>query len=129
MRQSVFLATATLVCALGVNAQQRNIDTQKSTLTIHVGKTGVFSGLGHEHVVSAPKCRRRCWGRKCSIAAPNAITGRGTASPASNAPFILDATNPDATYNLVYYVLDANTALLFDQDKGFQLTGILARQF
>lgn len=64
-----------------------------------------------------------------SIAAPNATTGRGTASPASNAPFILDATNPDATYNLVYYTLDANTALLFDQDKGFQLTGILARQF
>jgi len=30
-------------------AQQHNIDTQKSTLTIHVGKTGVFSGLGREH--------------------------------------------------------------------------------
>jgi hypothetical protein len=64
-----------------------------------------------------------------SIATPNATTGRGTASPASNAPFILDATNPDATYNLVYYMLDVNTALLFDQDKSFQLTGILARQF
>ena len=64
-----------------------------------------------------------------SIAAPNATTGRGTASPASNAPFILDATNPDAKYSLVYYMLDANTALLFDQDKTFQLTGILARQF
>ena len=39
---------------LGVSAQQHNIDTQKSTLTIHVGKTGVFSGLGHEHEVRAP---------------------------------------------------------------------------
>ena len=31
-----------------------NVDTQKSTLTIHVGKTGAFSGLGHEHEVRAP---------------------------------------------------------------------------
>jgi hypothetical protein len=53
MRQTVFLTTVGLVCVLGVSAQQHNIDTQKSTLTIHVGKTGVFSGLGHEHVVSA----------------------------------------------------------------------------
>jgi hypothetical protein len=42
------------VCVLGVSAQQHNIDTQKSTLVIHVGKTGVFSGLGHEHEVRAP---------------------------------------------------------------------------
>jgi len=54
MRRTVFLVAATLVCALGMSAQQHNIDTQKSTLTIHVGKTGVFSGLGHEHEVRAP---------------------------------------------------------------------------
>jgi hypothetical protein len=39
---------------IGASAQQHNIDTQKSTLTIHVGKTGAFSGLGHEHEVRAP---------------------------------------------------------------------------
>jgi polyisoprenoid-binding protein YceI len=54
MRRIVFLAAASLVCVLDVSAQQRNIDTQKSTLTIHVGKTGAFSGLGHEHEVRAP---------------------------------------------------------------------------
>ncbi len=54
MRLTVFLAAAGLVFVMGVSAQQRNIDTQKSTLTIHVGKTGLFSGLGHEHEVSAP---------------------------------------------------------------------------
>jgi hypothetical protein len=53
MRRTVFLAAGGLVCVLGVNAQQHKIDTQKSTLTIHVGKTGVFSGLGHEHEVRA----------------------------------------------------------------------------
>jgi len=54
MRRAVFLGAASLMCVLSVNAQQHNIDTQKSTLTIHVGKTGVFSGLGHEHEVRAP---------------------------------------------------------------------------
>jgi hypothetical protein len=54
MRRTVFLAATSLVCILGVCAQQHNIDAQKSTLTIHVGKTGAFSGLGHEHEVRAP---------------------------------------------------------------------------
>jgi polyisoprenoid-binding protein YceI len=54
MRRSVLLATVSLVCVVGTSAQQHNVDPQKSTLTIHVGKTGVFSGLGHEHEVSAP---------------------------------------------------------------------------
>jgi hypothetical protein len=43
-----------LTCALGVSTQQHNIDTQKSTSTIHVGKTGAFSALAHEHEVRAP---------------------------------------------------------------------------
>jgi polyisoprenoid-binding protein YceI len=52
--RTVFLAAASFVCMQGVSAQQHNIDTQKSTLTVHVGKTGVFSALGHEHEVRAP---------------------------------------------------------------------------
>jgi hypothetical protein len=43
-----------MICTGDVNAQQHEIDTQKSTLTIHVGKTGALSGLGHEHEVRAP---------------------------------------------------------------------------
>ena len=54
MRRILFVAAATLLCALGLSAQKRNIDTQKSTMTIHVGKTGALSGLGHEHEVRAP---------------------------------------------------------------------------
>jgi polyisoprenoid-binding protein YceI len=54
MRRAVFLVAMNLMCVLGVSAQQHNIDTEKSTLTIHVGKTGAFSGLGHEHEVRAP---------------------------------------------------------------------------
>src|ERR1700719_5427526 len=53
-RKVVFLMCATLLCALSLNAQQHNVDTQKSTLTIHVGKAGAFSALGHEHQISAP---------------------------------------------------------------------------
>jgi len=54
MRRTLFGAAMSLMCALGMSAQQHTIDTQKSTLTIHVGKTGIFSGLGHEHEVRAP---------------------------------------------------------------------------
>lgn len=54
MRQTVFLAAMSLMCVLSLSAQQHNIDTQKSALMIHVGKTGAFSGLGHEHEVRAP---------------------------------------------------------------------------
>jgi polyisoprenoid-binding protein YceI len=54
MKQTMFLAAASLMCALSGSAQQHNIDAQKSTLTIHVGKTGAFSGFGHEHEVRAP---------------------------------------------------------------------------
>jgi polyisoprenoid-binding protein YceI len=54
VRQILIVAVASLVCVLGVGAQQRYVDTQKSTLMIHIGKTGVFSGLGHEHEVRAP---------------------------------------------------------------------------
>ena len=54
MRRIVFVVAASLVCALNVTAQQHRVDTQRSTLTIHVGKSGMFSGLGHEHEVRAP---------------------------------------------------------------------------
>jgi len=51
--RTLLLAAAIFVGGLGVSAQQHNIDTQKSTLTIHVGKAGAFSALGHEHEVHA----------------------------------------------------------------------------
>ena len=54
MRSILIVAAVSLLCVFQVNAQQRNIDTQKSTLTIHVGKTGAFSALGHEHEIHAP---------------------------------------------------------------------------
>jgi hypothetical protein len=53
MKRSLFLAAASLLWVPHAGAQQHNIDTQKSTLTIHVGKSGAFSGLGHEHEVRA----------------------------------------------------------------------------
>lgn len=54
MKRTISLALTFLLCALTAVAQQRNVDAKKSMLTIHVGKTGIFSGLGHEHEVSAP---------------------------------------------------------------------------
>jgi polyisoprenoid-binding protein YceI len=54
MRRLVFLVAVFLLGVLAASAQQHAVDTQKSTMTIHVGKTGVFSGFGHEHEVRAP---------------------------------------------------------------------------
>ena len=55
-----------------------------------------------------------------SIAAPGS-NGRGTA--------VLAGENPDITYNLVYYLIDENTALLFDQDTARVVIGNIERQF
>jgi hypothetical protein len=55
-----------------------------------------------------------------TIAAPDA-NGRGTAT--------LNATNPTASFSLIYYVIDSNRALLLDQDKTRVGTGFIARQF
>jgi polyisoprenoid-binding protein YceI len=42
-----------LMCAIAL-AQDRPIDIHRSTITIHVGKAGLFSVAGHEHWVNAP---------------------------------------------------------------------------
>jgi polyisoprenoid-binding protein YceI len=35
-------------------AQERAIDTQRSTITIHVGKSGLLSAAAHDHTINAP---------------------------------------------------------------------------
>jgi polyisoprenoid-binding protein YceI len=42
------------VSAAFLSAQDKPIDVQRSTISIHVGKTGLFSVAGHEHRISAP---------------------------------------------------------------------------
>lgn len=56
-----------------------------------------------------------------ALSAPDSIHGRGTAAFAG--------TDPGVTYKLVYYVIDSNTALLFDQDSARFMTGIIAIQY
>jgi polyisoprenoid-binding protein YceI len=43
-----------LALALPAAAQVRAIDPARSAVTIHVGKSGVFSAFGHEHEVRGP---------------------------------------------------------------------------
>ena len=43
-----------VVTLASLSAQEKTIDVQRSTITIHVGKAGLFSAAGHEHWVSAP---------------------------------------------------------------------------
>ena len=35
-------------------AQERAIDTERSTITIHVGKSGLLSAAAHDHTINAP---------------------------------------------------------------------------
>jgi len=49
---------AALLAALPLLAQdraeERAIDTQRSTITIHVGKSGLLSAAAHDHTIDAP---------------------------------------------------------------------------
>ena len=55
----------------------------------------------------------------------------GSPGTAGRGTFVISASSPSVTYNVVYYVVNANEALLFDQDTNntLVLTGILQRQF
>lgn len=60
----------------------------------------------------------------CTVVTAPAASGRGT--------IVLALTNPQTTYNLVFYVVNANTALLFGQADGQTAViqnGILQLQF
>jgi hypothetical protein len=50
-----------------------------------------------------------------------ATLGRGTA--------VVAAMNPSVTYNLVYYLINGNTALIFDSDATRNMTGFALQQF
>jgi hypothetical protein len=55
-----------------------------------------------------------------SITAP-ATLGRGTA--------VVNAMNPNVTYNIVYYLVNSNTAVVFDSDTTRNMTGFILQQF
>src|SRR5579863_4742966 len=48
------LFAAAILAAGPLMAQEKAIDTQRSTISIHVGKAGLFSAAAHEHTVDAP---------------------------------------------------------------------------
>jgi polyisoprenoid-binding protein YceI len=54
MRLSTLALCAAIAAAGPLIAQERPVDTQRSTITIHVGKSGLLSGAAHDHTVNAP---------------------------------------------------------------------------
>jgi hypothetical protein len=54
MRRSHLWVAAILLMNVPLFGQERAIDTQRSKITIHVGKTGLLSGAAHNHTVDAP---------------------------------------------------------------------------
>jgi polyisoprenoid-binding protein YceI len=53
-RSVVKLAAGFLFFMAVAAAQDTGIDVQRSTITIHVGKAGLLSAAGHDHLISAP---------------------------------------------------------------------------
>lgn len=88
---------------------QIGLATNSTTVTgtLDVNNGGAFPGLT---VTSTSTL---------NAVAPN---GRGTAQ-------IIAKGNGSETFNLVYYLIDANTALLLDSDGSFVANGQMARQF
>jgi polyisoprenoid-binding protein YceI len=54
MRLSILALCAAIVAASPLVAQERAIDTRRSTITIHVGKSGLLSAAAHDHTINAP---------------------------------------------------------------------------
>jgi hypothetical protein len=53
----------------------------------------------------------------------------GSASSLGRGTTVMTASNPSATYNLIYYLIDDKTALVFDQDQTFVLRGRFSQQY
>lgn len=54
MRRSVLWISMALLTFVPLLAQERPIDTQRSKITIHVGKSGLLSAAAHNHTINAP---------------------------------------------------------------------------
>ena len=51
MRLSTLALCTAIVAAAPLVAQEKAIDTQRSTITIHVGKSGLLSAAAHDHTI------------------------------------------------------------------------------
>ena len=51
---SIAIALCTLAVAAAAQAETRPIDVERSTLTVFVFKSGLFSALADDHVIRAP---------------------------------------------------------------------------
>ena len=54
MRRSVLWIGVALLVYVPLFGQERAIDTQRSKITIHVGKSGMLSAAAHNHTIDAP---------------------------------------------------------------------------
>src|SRR5579871_4933815 len=54
MRRNVLVLSTALLAVLPLFGQDRPIDTQRSKITIRVGKSGLLSAAAHNHTINAP---------------------------------------------------------------------------
>ena len=95
------------------SSYQQNIDGQ-----ISLGASGITPGS--LDIASYPTPYAGDPITAVTLGSPSSI-GRGTT--------VVTGSNPAATYNLIFYLIDDQTALVFDQDKTFVLRGAFAQQY
>jgi polyisoprenoid-binding protein YceI len=52
--EGALVSVLILIAGAVATAQERAIDVQRSTITVHVGRAGLFSAAGHDHWIHAP---------------------------------------------------------------------------
>jgi hypothetical protein len=60
---------------------------------------------------------------------PISTVSLGSASSLGRGTTVVTASKPSATYNLIYYLIDDQTALVFDQDQTYVLRGSFVQQY
>jgi hypothetical protein len=60
---------------------------------------------------------------------PISTVSLGSTSSLGRGTTAVTASTPSATYNLIYYLIDDQTALVFDQDQTYVLRGTFAQQY
>ncbi|MGB9244250.1 MAG: hypothetical protein WCC03_12930 [Candidatus Acidiferrales bacterium] len=124
IRQSALATSATGIFALGLGGQGilHSAPSNRTDASGQITLAGTSVGLGNLDINTFNSVFQSdpLDTTNSTIAAPDATFGRGTAK--------ILGTNPAVTFNVSYYIVDDNTALLMGTDTVRTQTGIITLQ-
>jgi hypothetical protein len=124
-----FLCTTVTVVA-GAQDSSQAIDVQRSSITIHVGKSGLLAAAGHEHWVDAPIASgtiekdivpsiRSAWMRKLSVTPEKGVNDKDQAEVQANmqTKVLESSAYPEVAFR--------STRVRLDRDDAWKVSGEL----